>query len=203
MHKTVLIFLIFIFITTSYLAVDVMFFTNEGKGNSSIKTVFIEDIIPTDSVFGDLSDPLHFAPVKIMLDKSLLDIEEVGLMPDGQLEVPSTWAKVAWHKESAKAGEKGNVVIGGHYDTDTAVPAAFWGLKNLKVNDTVILQDELRREFSYSIIDTLYVDISDPQRIKIFDETEEAELTLITCGGVWDSVAGTYNKRFVVKAKLL
>lgn len=202
MHKIVFILLIFIFITTSYLAVDIVFSPNKINGDEA-DSLILENISPENSLFSELKEPLYFAPTKIILGNTFINVEEIGLENDGQLQVPSTWSLAGWYKNSAKVGEKGNIIIDGHYDTDTAAPAAFWGLKNLKVNDTVTLQDELRREFSYSIIDTLYVDISDPQRTKIFDDTEEAELTLITCGGVWDSAAGTYNKRLVVKAKLL
>lgn len=204
MHKTVLALLIFIFVTTSYLAVDVMFFQKEDPAVQAEEVLSIEDSVPAESAFGDLKEMIYYAPVEITINQDpVITVEEIGLATDGQLQVPSAWELAGWYKNSAKAGEKGNVIIDGHYDTDQSTPAAFWGLKNINVNDTVTLQDELRRDFSYKVVDSFYVDISDPQRTKVFEETGDHELTLVTCGGVWDPSVGTYNKRLVIKAKLI
>ena len=95
------------------------------------------------------------------------------------------------------------VIIDGHYDTNTGAPAAFWPLKNIGVNDKVILKDKLNRNFTYEVTNAFYVDIDDPNRLQVFEESDNPTLTLITCGGIWDYSSGTYNKRLVVKAKLV
>lgn len=204
MHKTVLALLIFIFVTTSYLAVDVMFLQEEEPVVQTEEVLAIEDSVPAESAFGDLKEKIYYAPVEITINQDpVITVEEIGLDTNGQLQVPSTWELAGWYKNSAKAGEKGNVIIDGHYNTNQDTPAAFWGLKNVNVNDKVTLQDELRRDFSYKVVDSFYVDISDPQRTKVFEETGDYELTLVTCGGVWNPSAGTYNKRLVIKAHLI
>ena len=204
MHKTVLVLLIFIFITTSYLAVDLMFLQKEEIPPVVEEVLAIEDSAPAESAFADLKEKIFYIPTSITIneEKSII-LEKIGLANDGQLQVPSTWDLAGWYQNSAKPGEKGNVIIDGHYDTSEATPAAFWGLKNVNVNYTVTLQDEIRREFSYVVVDSFYVDITDPQGTLVFEETNDAELTLVTCGGVWDESVGTYNKRLVIKAKLI
>jgi LPXTG-site transpeptidase (sortase) family protein len=159
---------------------------------------------PVESVFADLKETLHFDPITVSIEGDVqLDIEQLGLDTDGKLQDPDAWENAGWYVNSAKPGEKGNVVILGHNQDEEKVPAAFWGLKNLKVNDRVILQDEIRRNYSYRVIDIFYVDIQDPQRTQVFEETNKAELTLMTCGGIWDPAFDTYDKRLVVKAELI
>ncbi len=163
------------------------------------------------AVFSELKKYPYSPPVLLSLNLSetqravlnISTIEKVGLEDDGQLQAPSSWEKAGWYTASAKLGQNGVVVIDGHYDTDTGVPAAFWALKSVNVNDTFVLKDELGRDFSYRVVDIFFVDIQDPQRKQIFQESGKAELILITCGGVWDPAENTYNKRLVVKAELV
>ena len=197
MFKALIIATIFF---TSYLAAIILL--SETKIED--ETEEIVNAASIKSAFGELKEPPYFALIGVTIkDEVLLDVEQVGLDTEGKLRNPEAWENVGWYARSAKPGEIGNVVIAGHYDTDTGDPAAFWGLKNLKVNDRVILQDEIRRNYSYRVIDIFYVDIQDPQRTQVFEETSKAELTLMTCGGVWDVTVGTYDKRLVVKAELV
>lgn len=152
--------------------------------------------------FGELNIIPTYEPKKIkILDKEIL-VEKIGLQSDGQLDTPSVWENAGWYTKSAKTAEKGNIIIDGHYDTDWGGQAAFWGLKNLNLNDKVFLTDELGQVFTYQVTDSFYVDITDPARVEIFEETDEPTLTLVTCGGVWNQIAGTYDKRLVIKARL-
>lgn len=155
------------------------------------------------SAFETLKKPLAFNPVKVDIGEGNLYLERLGLDADGKLETPEKWENAGWYKKSAKPGEKGNIIIAGHYDDTSGSPAAFWGLKKLKVNDKVLLTDELNRTFTYNITETFYVDIDDPDRLEIFDEDKIEELTLVTCGGLWNDSEGTYSKRLVVKAELV
>jgi len=116
------------------------------------------------------------------------------------LGVPKSWYTAGWYENGAKVGESGNVIIDGHYDTNTGAPGAFWGLKNLQVGDKVLLTDELGRTFHYTVQTSSFVSIYDPKRAEVFESGETKLLTLITCGGVWDYASGTYNKRLVVTA---
>ncbi len=202
MLKVIRIFIVTTILFTSYLAAAVLL-SEENIERKSENTI---SALSVGSAFRDLKEGGYFEPISVSLDPSSdgnIKLEKLSLETDGKLQVPSVWENAGWYKRSAKAGQVGNVVIVGHYDTGKGIPAAFGGLKNLKVNDTVILHDELRRNFSYRVVDLFYVGIQDPQRTHVFEETDRAELTLMTCGGVWDPTAGTYDKRFVVRAELV
>src|SRR3989344_622556 len=156
--------------------------------------------------FAELKKYPYYAPALLSLHFSQsknFALEKIDLDENGELQTTSSWDGAGWYRGSAKPGQMGAVIIDGHYDTDTASPAAFWVLKSAKLNDKVSIKDELGRDFTYRVVDIFFVDIQDPQRIQVFQESDKAELILITCGGVWNEKEGTYNKRLVVKAELV
>jgi len=152
------------------------------------------------SVFKEVAKPIYLAPIQIQFKDKVLDVEEIGVEDGGFLAVPLTWQTAGWYKEGAKPGEEGNVIIDGHYDTNTGAPGAFWELKDLQVGDRVLLTDKLGRVFAYSVNAKSFISITDPERSKVFASGKDRVLTLITCGGVWDYGSNTYSKRLVITA---
>jgi LPXTG-site transpeptidase (sortase) family protein len=159
------------------------------------------------SVFAEQLKPIYFAANRLKADSINLNIElvEVGVAGDGSLETPHDWSKGGWYKDGPKPGEEGNMIINAHYDDNYGRPAAFWQLKNLKVDDKVVVEDKQSKSFEYKVVSTYLVDINDPNRLDILKNHEpgKATMTLITCGGIWLPGKSTYTKRFVVKAELI
>lgn len=176
--------------------VDVIFYggANTVVGDST------SDRVETVSVFSQVAKPIYLPPIKIQFKEKVLDVEEIGVEEGGFLGVPLSWQTAGWYKEGAKPGEEGNIVLDGHYDTNTGAPGAFWGLKDLQVGDKVLLTDKLGRAFEYSVTTKSFISISDPERSQVFASGKDKILTLITCGGVWDYASHTYNKRLVITA---
>jgi sortase A len=167
------------------------------------KEAFLEqpkENVEEASLFEGFAQKLYFPPVRIYSESTNLDVllTKVSVTEEGALESPKEWHLGGWYKRGAKAGQKGNVIIDGHYDTNTGTPGAFWELKNLQIGDTVFLVDELGREFVYDVTNIFYVDSQDPNGVEIFDQTDVASVTLVTCGGFWVPGSG-YDKRLVVK----
>ncbi|MFZ5424208.1 MAG: class F sortase [Patescibacteria group bacterium] len=156
-----------------------------------------------ESPFDSFRMGLYSEPKKLYLNTFdlSLNIVHINVEEDGALGVPANWGDAGWYEDGAMPGQNGNLIIAAHYDTNTGSPAAFWQLKNIKVDDTVSVVDEYGREYTYKITDSFYVDIQDPNRLEIFETTEAPTVTLITCGGVWLPGQG-YNKRLVVKGLL-
>ena len=155
------------------------------------------------SVFEQNLTPLYDYPKKVIVSSQdiIAPVTTVGVDDSGKLENPSSWTEAGWFYNSARPGETGNMIINAHYDTNFGAPAVFWNLKNISVGDKVDVVDSLGKVYTYKVTETFYVDIQDPDRLKIFKDNEaDAELTLITCGGVWLPGRSTYNKRLVVKA---
>ena len=150
--------------------------------------------------------PIYTEPERLYSEDSRLDVEliTVGVDESGMLLSPAIWTKGGWYEKGAKAGEPGNMIINAHYDTNYGQPAAFWELKNVKVDDKLTVLDRYGKSYTYIVNDSFLVDINDPNRLQIFESTDNnSTMTLITCGGVWLPGQSTYNKRLVVKATLL
>lgn len=180
--------------------VSLTIFWKLGKMGQTVESAKTEAKPEQPSVFKEVSKPIYLSPVRITFKDKTLEVEDVGVEDDGTLSVPVNWQGAGWYADGAKAGEEGNVIIDGHYDTITGAPAAFWELKDLQVGDRVSLADSLGRNFSYLVNSRSYISISDPERAKVFESGKDKILTLITCGGVWDYASGTYNKRLVITA---
>lgn len=158
------------------------------------------------SVFSEALKPIYSAPTRVYADAVKIDanIIEVGVTESGAMDTPKEWLSAGWYKKSAKPGEPGNLIVNAHYDDSFARPAAFWELKNLKSGDKVYIVDGFGKTYTYQVTELLHIDISDPNRLHIFESDEsKAHITLITCGGVWLPGEATYNKRVVVKGDLI
>lgn len=167
-----------------------------------------KEIVEADepiSAFEELTKPIHFEPKKLMFDSlnTVVDVVNVGVTEEGVMETPKEWNMAGWYMRSSEVGDEGNLVINGHYDDMYGNPATFYQLKNLREGDKVLVVDKLNRVYVYKIIDSFFLEIDDPNRFNIINKTDNAELTLITCGGIWNLEKGTYDKRLVVKGELL
>jgi len=91
-------------------------------------------------------------------------------------------------ENSARPGQRGNVVIAGHRDT------FFWPLRNVALGDDVVLETP-DQTFHYQVTS---VRIVGPRDVSVLEPTGDATLTLITCYPFW--VFGHAPDRFVVRA---
>jgi hypothetical protein len=75
-------------------------------------------------------EPAVGLPVRLRIPAIAVDaaVEHVGLTPDGAMDVPASYADVAWYTLGPKPGEPGNAAIAGHLDSPTA-RTAFWDLR--------------------------------------------------------------------------
>jgi len=165
-----------------------------------------EESTPAVSVFKENIKLVYENPTKIKIAVAGIEADIVGVnvAADGSLEAPKDGFKAGWFTESAKASEPGNLIIDGHYDTNTGAPATFWKLKNVKADDIVTLFDEYGRAYHYQVSEIFYLNINDPARLQIFESKKDnAYITLVTCGGIWLPGHGTYSQRLVVKGKLV
>jgi LPXTG-site transpeptidase (sortase) family protein len=157
------------------------------------------------SVFEKDLEPILSNPERIMINEINMDLNlvPVGLDEDGVMETPDNWQEAGWYIKGGKPGETKNLIINGHYDTNTGAPAAFFDLAELKYGDVVEVRDEYGRIFTYKVVILSYLDVEDPSRLEVLENEEnKSTLTLITCGGDYLQGSG-YDKRLVVKAESL
>jgi len=136
------------------------------------------------------------------------NVERVGIDKNGAMGVPKNFNNVGWLSSSSKLGQTGNLVMSGHYDTTTGAPAAFYNLTKVNVGDLLYIDTQLSSGLKstkvYKVTQSYLVDPNNKDHIKdVYKNTKVPTITLITCNGIWDSVASEYSNRLVVKGELV
>jgi LPXTG-site transpeptidase (sortase) family protein len=132
----------------------------------------------------------------------------LGVDDQSVMESPDGPTTVAWYDFSAKPGfpvdmHGGNAVFAGHVDYYNYGPAVFWHLGDLEPNDLVEVTLADGTVYKYSVVSRKQYNASAAPITDIVGDTDTEVITLITCGGTFDSSVGEYNDRVVVRAERL
>lgn len=143
-------------------------------------------------------------PVRVRLpalgiNSTLMDL---GLNPDGSLEVPPGAFPAGWYTGAPTPGEVGPAVIAGHVDW-AGGPGVFHDLADIALADEILVDraDGTVAVFHVTSIETANKDSFPTDRV--YGDTTRAEVRLITCGGDWDSRKGSYKENTIVFAELV
>jgi hypothetical protein len=150
----------------------------------------------------DRSQPVAIAIPRLGLHK---DLGEVGLGPDGLIEVPApgpTYDQPAWYRYSPTPGEKGPSVIEGHLDTPEGKPSVFYGLALLQSGDDVVVTRADGSVLTFRITDVGRYSKAEFPTQAVYGDLDHPGLRLLTCGGSLDS-DGNYVDNVVVFATLV
>jgi LPXTG-site transpeptidase (sortase) family protein len=127
-------------------------------------------------------------------------VTRMGIDSSGQMDIPSTASLVAWYGFTAVPGQPGNAVFAAHVNWSGA-RGAFWDLHRLAVGDEIAVEvgGELLR---YRVSESYLVrpDEADMRAI-IGSRSGPETITLITCGGEFDSSIRAYERRVIVRAE--
>lgn len=123
----------------------------------------------------------------------------LGLTAAGALQVPASTSVAGWYTGSSRPGAIGPAVIAGHIDSDTG-PGVFYRLDELRPGDQVYIRrtDGTAVVFRVTSVRT-YPKAGFPTQA-VYGPTPDAELRLITCGGVFDASRRSYLSNVVVYA---
>lgn len=126
------------------------------------------------------------------------EIVEVGLQADGAMEVPD-FGLAGWYDLGPRPGEPGPAVVVAHVDS-RAGPDVFHRLRELHTGDRVQVRDDVGnvRHFEVTHLEQTPKDALPVERI--WDDTTEPVLRLITCGGSFDRSTGHYRDNVIVYA---
>lgn len=141
-----------------------------------------------------------YEPRRLRIGKINLDAQvfPVGIDFGGYLALPDDSQSVGWFYKSALVGEPGNLILAGHFDLPGSKPGIFARLRELAVGDTVIVNSTGAYEYVVTSVD--WIDENDDRRLeKAFTKSATPILTLVTCGGQWQSGKGTYDRRLLVR----
>ncbi|WP_226683116.1 class F sortase [Sutcliffiella horikoshii] len=159
---------------------------NQADSNKSEMTPPPKGIIPTR-----LTIPA------INVDAS---VKPYGLDESGAMAVPEDGETVAWFEPGTKPGAKGNAVLAAHVDDYTG-PAIFFYLKDLEIGDEVIVEDGDQTLTFVVTGKEAYPYDQAPIRT-IFGPTNNQQLNLITCTGLYDRKTNNHQERLVIYTEL-
>jgi LPXTG-site transpeptidase (sortase) family protein len=127
------------------------------------------------------------------------EVTEGGVIVNkqGQLEWQTVPFIAVQYRETALVGARGNAVISGHVVT-ISEGNVFRNLYKVNLGDEVKVQTAEGR-FTYIVDD---VKLVPPQNIEVMQQTKDAKLTLITCGGEFDTKTRSFSDRQIVVAHL-
>lgn len=142
-------------------------------------------------------------PVRLMVPAIGVDTElmALGLNADGTLEVPPAGFPAGWYTGAPTPGEPGPAVIAGHIDW-TDGPGVFYDLDRLQAGDaiTVVRTDGIVVTFVVVGVEAYPKDQFPTE--KVYGDTTDPQLRLITCGGSFNRGTGHYVDNLVVYATM-
>ncbi|MET9395624.1 class F sortase [Streptomyces sp. NPDC006624] len=128
-------------------------------------------------------------------------IRPVGVMPDGQVEVPKDPKQVGWYRYSPAPGSAaGSTVVVGHVDSDGRGLGVLVALNDVRQGDRVLVNREDGSEVAYRVTSRRTVGKRDLAASGVFRREGPAVLTLITCAGPYLPDDGGYQNNLVVTA---
>lgn len=157
----------------------------------------------TNLVKAQYSKPLSVQIPSIGVNST---IEQVSVDAFGAMEVPKNWQNVGWLTSSSKMGESGNLVLTGHFDTNTGAPAVFYNLNSLSVGDEILVranEDGAIKQKRYTVTEKYLANPNDQNDVlDAYKSTKAPTITIITCNGIWDNITQQYTHRVIVKGTL-
>jgi len=129
-------------------------------------------------------------------------LTQLGLDANDNLQVPPDTNRnlAGWYKGGPTPGQVGASVIAGHVDTMKG-PAVFYNLGSLHKGNTI----EVHRQDGRTAVFTIYgIEVYSKANFptgRVYNDTPDAELRLITCGGGFTKKTG-YLGNVVVYARL-
>jgi hypothetical protein len=128
-------------------------------------------------------------------------IVRVGIDKDGKMVVPRNARDVAWLDQGPIPGRTKNVVLAGHINY-SGERGAFEGIGRMKKREDIylVLKNGKKMHFKVTWVCTFPRDTKHADQI--MGNTKVTSVTLVSCGGTYNSSAGTHDKRIVVRGEL-
>jgi sortase (surface protein transpeptidase) len=126
-------------------------------------------------------------------------LETLGRTPQGTLQVPDSTTIAGWYTGSPRPGEIGSSIIAGHIDS-TSGPGVFFRLRLLRRGELVYVRRADRALAVFRVTAEHMYRKNDFPTEQVYGPVPDAELHLITCGGTFDPVTGSYLGNVVVYA---
>jgi sortase (surface protein transpeptidase) len=158
---------------------------------------------PTVNPVGLQTTALPAAPVSLTIPAIGVktSLVRLGLQANGTLQVPGSTTVAGWYTGSPRPGAAGSAVIAGHVDSRYG-PGIFFWLRTMRPGERIYVKraDGTLAVFTVTGVRTYPKDQF--PTAAVYGPAPDAELRLITCGGLFDQSVGSYLSNVVVFARL-
>jgi hypothetical protein len=149
---------------------------------------------PLPRARGPVSRPVSLAIPAIGVRTHLI---KLGRTAQGTLQVPTSTSVAGWYTRSPRPGEIGSSIIAGHIDSYLG-PGVFFRLRLLRPGNLVYVRRANGTLAVFRVYaEHMYAKAHFPTQ-EVYGPEPDAELHLITCGGLFDSATGHYLSNVVV-----
>ena len=150
---------------------------------------------------GNSADPMQISIPSLSTEGY---IQKVGIDANGQMAVPSNVHMAGWYVNSAVPGNRGLSIIDGHVDGYTTKQGIFHNLNELRVNDIITITFGSGVKKNFQVFSNMSVPLSASDSALFSQNPAIAnQLNLITCTGLYDQAAKTYDQRAIISARLV
>ncbi|HEY6313130.1 MAG TPA: class F sortase [Streptosporangiaceae bacterium] len=126
---------------------------------------------------------------------------DLGLNQNGTLQVPDSTTVAGWFTGSPRPGAIGSAVIAGHVDSRTG-PAIFFWLRTIRPGERIYVGRADGTMAVFTVTSVRMYPKDEFPTAAVYGPVPDAELRLITCGGIFDESRGSYLSNVVVFARL-
>lgn len=116
-----------------------------------------------------------------------------------ELAVPRNAEDVVWYQHGSAPGEAGSAVLAAHVDFN-GLAGAFWRLRELEPGDRIVVGMSDGQKTRFEVVARRKYERNRLPNERIFSSTGPSTLTLVTCGGRFQSDEGRYASNIVVFA---
>ena len=121
----------------------------------------------------------------------------LGLTRQGTLQVPSSPSVAGWYTGSPRPGEIGSSIIAGHIDSYLG-PGIFYRLRELDPGNRIYVRQADGRLAIFKVTGVHQYPKAHFPTAAVFGPAPDAELRLITCGGMFNYATHNYLSNVVV-----
>jgi sortase (surface protein transpeptidase) len=141
------------------------------------------------------------APIRVRIPRIGVSsgLQRLGLNRDGTIEIPSDWDTAGWYAGGAKPGQPGPAVILGHVDSKVG-PAVFYRLRELRAGDRILVDQSDGDTAEFVVKRIQQIDKNRFPTDDVYFPTLKPMLSLVTCGGAFDTSVGHYRDNIIVYA---
>jgi Sortase domain len=144
------------------------------------------------------------APVRLQIPSKTIrmPVVPVGVLPDGGMQLPDHQTVAGWYRWGATPGDgAGSTLIAAHVDTLKYGIGPFAQLRYLAPGALIRVWTSDGRTHDYAVERVEYVRQQTLPLRQIFGRDGPARLTLVTCGGSYDSATHRYSDNVLVFAR--